>query len=147
MPNSMPMRKVSTNTQLSAHSLPLQTCRMPMHPHCSLASILTIPQAHCLCPHRSCACATHPPPRAVNVHHLMCPTQPTSTCITCSVVPGPAPGREPGRAEPFWAGPSQAQVTAHQGLRPGPRELKAGAGSSGQGFLVGDTNSVSTIYV
>ena len=67
--------------------------------------------------------------------------------VVISVVPGPAPGREPGRAEPFWARPSRAQVTAHQGLRPGPRELKAGAGGSGRGFLVGDTNSVSTIYV
>ncbi|KAI0289156.1 hypothetical protein B0F90DRAFT_1826691 [Multifurca ochricompacta] len=54
--------------------------------------------------------------------------------LTLSDVPGPAQSRKPGQAGPVWAGPSQAVVTAQQGLWPGSEKLKAKAAGSGRGF-------------
>ena len=46
-----------------------------------------------------------------------------------SDVHGSAPGRGPSRAEPIWAGPSRAPVTAHQGLRPVEVSAERGEGA------------------
>ena len=54
--------------------------------------------------------------------------------VASSDVPGPASSRKPGQAEPIWAGPGQAMVTAQQGLWLGSEVLKAKAGGSGPGF-------------
>ena len=54
--------------------------------------------------------------------------------MTTSDVPGPASSRKLGQAEPVWAGPGQAMVTAQQGLWLGSEVLNAKAGGSGPGF-------------